>query len=302
MAEDKSSGAVQEALIAIGALAVEAGRRPRLRESLLPPTLSAEWTKAADDGSREFALAAALAGLDAATVDESFRLPFRRHLAPLGRAKGHDAWDDTTEAHALAVWTGRNLVRDMGRVLERRLIEAQRKVFVHRVGSDKLPEPELPLHGWRTAPLSAVAAFLEGRTDDDRIAALAAGLAWARTSAPTSESLAREDALPFAYAALKPLFTHSGIENETGRRLVDPLPLVRLLRAGRGDEAVGLAQHMARGAGLPTPFASRSQIAAPMSERLAAALLFPLSPIAIERLVARAYPEMNPEGENTDAA
>jgi CRISPR-associated protein Csx17 len=190
----------------------------------------------------------------------------------------------------------------MGRVLERRLIEAQRKVFVRGAGLDKPPERELPLHGWRTAPLSAVAAFLEGRTDDDRIAALAAGLAWARTSAPTSDSFAREDALPFEYAALKPLFTHSGIKNETGRRLLDPLPLVRLLRAGRGDEAAGFAQRMARGAGLPTPFASRSQIAAPMSERLAAALLFPLAPIAIERLIARAYPEMNPEGENTDAA
>lgn len=302
LAEDASSEAVQKVLIAIGALAFETGRRPKLRESLPPPFLSAEWTKAADDGSREFALAAALASLDAATTDESFCMPFRRHLAPLGRAKGRDAWDDTTEAHALAVWTGRNLVRDMGRVLERRLIEAQRKVFVRRAGSDKPPGPELPLHGWRTAPLSAVAAFLERRTDDDRIAALAAGLAWARTSAPTSESLAREDALPFAYAALKPLCTHSGIENETGRRLVDPLPLVRLLCADRGDEAAGLAQRMARGAGLPTPFASRSQIAAPMPERLAAALLFPLAPRAIGRLIARAYPEMNPEGANTDAA
>lgn len=304
LAEDKSSGAAQEALIAIGALAIEAGRRPRLRESLPPPFLSAEWTKAADDGSHEFALAAALASLDATTTDESFWMPFRRHLASLGRAKGRDAWDDTTEAHALAVWTGRNLVRDMGRALERRLIEAQRKVFVRRTGMDKPPEPELPLHGWRTAPLSAVAAFLEGRTDDDRIAALAAGLAWARTSAPTStsESLAREDALPFAYAALKPLFVRSGIENETGRRLVDPLPLVRLLRTGRGDEAAGLAQRMARGAGLPTLFASRSQIASPVSERLGAALLFPLAQMAVERLIARAYPEMNPEGENTDAA
>lgn len=311
LAEDPSINAVQEALIAIGALTVETGRRPKLRESLPPPHLSVEWMEAAgkNDNSHEFALAAALASLDAtaASGEHCFRLPFRCHLAAMNvvvkkdRVEDRwydirDQWDDTTEAHALAVWTGRNLVRDMGRVLERRLIEAQRRKFLH----DK--KPELPLHGWRTAPLSAVAAFLEGRTDDDRIAALAAGLAWARTSAPTSESLAREDALPLAYAALKPLFTHSGIENETSRRLVDPLPLVRLLRAGRGDEAAGLAQRMARGAGLPTPFASRSQIAAPMSERLAAALLFPLAPMAVERLIARAYPEMNPEGENTDVA
>lgn len=309
LAEDASSEAVQKALIAIGALAFETGRRPKLRESLPPPFLSAEWTKRADDGSHEFALAVALANLDstAASGEHGFRLPFRRHLAPMNvvtkkdRVEDRwydirDQWDDTTEAHALAVWTGRNPVRDMSHVLERRLIEAQRREFLR----DK--KPELPLHGCRAAPLSAVAMFLEGRTDDDRIAALAAGLAWARTSASTSESRTREDALPFAYAALKPLFTHSGIENETGRRLVDPLPLVRLLRAGRGDEAAGLAQRMARGAGLPTPFARRSQIVAPMSERLAAALLLPLAPMAVERLIARAYPEMNPEGKNTDAA
>lgn len=305
MTSDESPEVAQQALIAIGEIALACAVRPKLRKSDKknaepplppPPFLSAEWTKAADDGSHEFTLAAALASLDAATTDESFRLPFRRHLAPLGGAKGRDAWDDTTEAHAVAVWTGRNLVRDMGRVLERRLIEAQRREFL-RDG-----KPELPLHGWPSAPLSAVAAFLEGRTDDDRIAALAAGLAWARRSAPMSESPAREDVLPFAYAALKPLFTHSGIENETGRRLVDPLPLVRLLRAGRGGEAAGLAQRIARGAGLPTPFASRSQIAAAMSERLAATLLFPVAPMAVERLVTRAYPEMNPEGENTDVA
>jgi CRISPR-associated protein Csx17 len=324
MAADESWEAVQQALIAIGEIALACARRPKLRTSDKkngqpplppPPRLSAEWTQGADDGSHEFALAAALACLDAtAESDEHcFRLPFRRHLAPMNvvAKKYHvenrwydvkDQWDEKTEAHALAVWTGRDLIRDMGRVLERRLIEAQRKVFVRRVGLDKPPEPELPLYSWRTAPLSSVAAFIEGRTDDDRVAALAAGLAWARTSAPTAEGLIREDILPFAYAALKPLFTHSGIENETGRRLVDPLPLVRLLRADRGDEAVGLAQRMARGAGLSTPFASRSQIAAPMPERLAAALLFPIASMAVERLVARAYPEMNSERKNTDVA
>jgi CRISPR-associated protein Csx17 len=316
LAGDQSIDAVQEALIAVGALAVETGRRPKLRESLPPPRLSAEWTRAAgeDDNSYEFALAAALAGLDAtaASGEQRFRLPFRRHLAPMNvvakkdrvEDRWHDIrdqWDDTTEAHALAVWTGRDLVRDMGRVLERRLIEAQRTSFV-RAGTDGRPEIELPLFGWRAAPLAAVAAFLEGRTDDDRIAALASGLAWACSSVPAPANAKREDALPFAYATMKPLFAPSGIERKMGRRFVDPLPLVRLMRAGRGDEAVRLAQRVARGAGLSTPFADRGHAAVLAPERLAAALLFPVARKAADRLVARAYPTLNSEGEDTNAA
>ena len=172
LAEDRSNAVVQEVLIEIGSLTLNAGRRPNLRTNLSPPSLSKEWMKAGDDDTHEFILAAALAGLDAATRDRDFRLPFRRHLAPLALAKGRDVWADTTEAEALAVWTGRDLVRDLTSVLARRLIEAHRHEFVYNDSS------ELPLRGWRTAPLAAVMAFLGDRTDDERIAALAAGLAW----------------------------------------------------------------------------------------------------------------------------
>ena len=43
-----------------------------------------------------------------------------------------------------------------------------------------------------------------------RIAALAAGLAWCRMGSRTGSGK-REDALPFAYMALKPLFAPEGI-------------------------------------------------------------------------------------------
>ena len=124
LAGDDSAEAVQEALIAVGALMLEVGRRSKLRESLPPPPrLSEEWVRVANDGSHEFALAAALASLDGAS--EAFRLPFRRHLAPLDWPKGRESWSGTTEAQALVVWSGRSLIRDMGLVLKRRLIEAR---------------------------------------------------------------------------------------------------------------------------------------------------------------------------------
>lgn len=317
LAADASHDAVQEALIAIGALTLEGGRRPKLREGLHPPRLSAGWVEAAgkDDETHEFALAAAIASIDATTRtkpdDAGFDLPFRRHLGPLAPGPRQDAWDDTTESRALAVWSGRDLVRDMGAVLERRLIEAQRREFLR--GN----QPELPLRGRGTAPLAAVLAFLAGRTDDDRIAALSAGLAWVRSPFGLRSGVERHETLPFAYAALKPLFDPKGVaiprpprngnrsygkDDDRPRKIVDPLPLLRLARAGRADEAVRAAQHIAHGAGLSAPFAALRPPRAADPARLAAALLAPLSDADIEALAWRAYPNLTQDEEQTDAA
>jgi CRISPR-associated protein Csx17 len=295
--------AAQEALIALGALMLEIGRRPKMRESVPPaPRLSRDWIAAADDGSHEFALAAALASLDANT-EGGFRLPFRRHLGPLGWPNGREAWVDSSEAQVLAVWTGRGLLRDMAAVCERRLVEAQRRTFIRQDEPEQRANPELPLRGRRTASLRSVAAFLAGSTDDARIAALAAGLAWARAAGPASAVPAREHVLPFAYAALKPLFEPSGVGPDPGeRRTIDPLPLVRLLRGGRVDDAVTFAQRLARGANLPAPFAHRDSGPAIGAVRVLAALLFPIAPMAQQRLLGRAYPNLARTGEETDAA
>ena len=286
---DGSAQAVQEMLMAFGALMLEVARRPKLRDAKdglrPPPPPSEEWTEAADDGSHEFALAAALASLDA-TGD--IHLPFRRHLAPLDGSQ--ESWADTTEAQVLAVWTGRSLIGDTALVLERRLIEAQRHSFTNHENA------ELPLRGWRAAPLAAVAAFLAGQTDDARIAALAVGLAWCRTGRHANPGT-REEALPFAYAALKPLFAPEGVgpAEVNEKKRVDPLPLVRLIRAGRVGDAIGHAQIVAQGAGLPAPFIKREPAASLDPDRLTAALLFPIAPKAHVRLIERAYPDLKKE-------
>ncbi len=305
LAGDGSAGAVQDALITLGALALETGRRPKLRakrDGLSPPRrLSSAWAEAADDGSHEFLLAVALASLDATDAggeESAFRLPFRRHLAALVSNRRDDVWDDKTEAKALVVWTGRDLVRDMAEVLERRLTEAQRHAFVDRAGN-----AQLPLRGRRTAPLAAVTAFIARHTDDERIARLAAGLAWTRTRGGAPFGSGREDAIPFAYAVLKPLFAPDGVgQDEDDRKTVDPLPLVRLLRARRAEDAVALAQRMARGAGLPAPFAGLESLLPADPLRLAAALLFPIHEKAFDHLIARAYPSLTQDEQDSHAA
>jgi len=303
LAGNATNGAAQEALIVLGVLMLEIVRRPRLREILPPPrSLSREWISAADDGSHEFALATALAGLDAVT-EGGFRLPFRRHLGPLGPSNGQEAWVDNSESHTLVVWTGRNLLHDLAAVLERRLVEARRRTFIRASDPEQPAIPELPLRGRPTAPLASIAAFLADRTDETRIGALAAGLAWVRPVVNAPTATVREDALPFAYAALKPLFEPAGIgPAPVERRIIDPLPVVRHLRAGRADNAVSMAQRLVRSAGLPAPFAQRDLRQTADSRRLTAALLFPIAPLAHQRLVERAYPDLTRTVEETDVA
>jgi CRISPR-associated protein Csx17 len=317
LTQSESSEAVQRVIIAIGRLIAASTRITKLLQTDKkdqtavfgpPPRLSAAWAAEAEDGSHEFALAAALSGIDAAEItnDATLGFPFRRHLAPIkvrrdAHGRDYDSWDDSTNSKVLAVWTGQNLVRDMVAVLDRRLVEAERRNFLQ--ANSNPPLNELPLAAWRTAPLASVAAFLAEKTDDARIAALVAGLAWVRIRRLELAAAEREDALPFAYAALKPLFDPAGLGPESDRRrIIDPLPLVRLLRGGRSYDAISAAQRFARGAGLASCFVDVTTSTSMDPMRLAASLLFPIAPLARDRLIERAYPDMKNDQEESDAA
>jgi len=290
LAADGGPEAVQRVLRMLGRFTLEAARRPKLRETVSPPpSLNSDWLFQARDGSEEFAIATSVAGLDAHSVDQQYRLPFRRHLAPLD---AENKWAKGTEAESLVVWSGRNLAHDLAAVLERRLIEAQRHEFVRREEGEKAIQ-ELPLRSTRPAPLKAIAAFLADETDDERIAELAAGLAWVRMKPYEQTS---ESPLPMAYALLKPLFHASGVGPEGQRKIINPLPLLNMIRAGNVPQAVKRAQALVRGAGLEAPFANQ-KIATPVDkDRLAAALLVPISDSACTRLIERVYEF--PEEEN----
>jgi CRISPR-associated protein Csx17 len=330
LAGDVLPDAVQEGLIAVGAVSLECARRPRLRATdegrrplTPPPPLSAQWRTLADDGTAEFKLAAALAGLTAeATPDargDVMLMPFRAHLAPLTAGRRLDQWAKGTAAEALVVWRGRDLHRDATAMLDRRLVEAQRHNFVRRVASGTLT-PELPLRGWPNAPLWAVTAFLAGEVDLDRIAALVAGLAWVAAppfgnngavpdkTAAARETVAREHPIPYAYAAIKALMRPGGILTEeqvrallkgegarrvSGRspRLVDPLGATRLVAAGRVADAVRVARSLAIGVQLRTPFSIEGSTFDTMG--LSAALAFPISDLAFAVLTDRAYPDLS---------
>jgi CRISPR-associated protein Csx17 len=308
----------------------------------------------ADDGSAEFRIAAALASLGwedtrstassdatpgAAGEEESAepeseaaadapardhpprRLPMAAHFAPLDLSVADQPWwrwnDDRPagerSAEPLAVWGAGGLVRNMVAVLERRLIEQAMRGL-----EDK------PLAAAAPARLSDVLAFLtDPGFDDARCARLLAGLVWAKPAHLKVDQRERQHP-PFAYAALKPLFTPDAtLRAETilpeGARLPVPPGLIARLRTGQTDAAVRSALARARASGLVSPFdparmgGTETRFGAGLrGDRLAAALLIPITPTALKTLIEVAYEEPKddedpptepaPSEETTDAA
>ena len=343
-ARQKGEG-TRNALIALGGFVRWITTNPRAREVLRPPpVVHHRWVDEANDGSPEFRVAAALAGLGVAgqradrtkssalhkaddatgTQQPPGALPMASHFAPIDEDRyardRRPVWSASTNTPNV-VWGTGNLVSNMIAVLERRLVEATIRGL-----SDK------PFASASHARLADIAAFLSGDFDDSRCAALLAGLIWARPAYPRMIPTASLVPITFAYGALKPIFT----PDETLRRLrvlaetarlPVPLELIPQLRAGgnrpdgrASDAAVRTALARARGSGIPSPFdparsggrpgiaeCSRYGAGVP-ADRLAAALLIPISDRALKSLVNRAYPgviaEPNTESmeDTTDAA
>lgn len=245
--------------------------------------------------------------------------PMAAHFAPLdekgffhrGRLSKRRTWSEG-DPPPTVVWGAGPLVPNLIAVLERRLVEASTRGL-----EDK------PLSGATTARLADVAAFLSADFDDARCAALLAGLVWAQPArlrpAPRQPEAAP---VPFAYAALKPVFTPDAALRAAGAlpaasRMPVPPGLVAGLRAG-GDSrdgrateaAVRLALARARASGLPTAFdaarpGSRQSTteggrmgAGVSAGRLAAALLLPLGDGDLTALIERACPGALTDDDN----
>ena len=356
----------ERAIIAVGQVAGWLALSPSGRNAIgaPPPLLSSTWLRRADDGSAEFRVAAALAGIglpsparpaqqpdsqnpgvaqpdwhgaeegssavpETAPAVEPTRAPgqgqtsaappMASHLAPLdertffyrGNLGTRRGWADGDPPPTM-VWGAGPLVPNLIAVLERRLVEASTR------GLD-----DKPLSGATAARLADVAAFLSADFDDARCAALLAGLVWARPARPRSTPRRPGSApVPFAYAALKPVFTPDASLRATGAvsasaRMPVPPGLVARLRTGGNsldgratDAAVRLALARARASGLPSPFGTggagspESTIeggrmgAGVPADRLAAALLIPIGDRDLTALIERAYPDALADDDN----
>ena len=309
----RSREGTRNALVALGGLARWMATNPKVREALRPPPLVApRWSRAADDGSPEFRVAAALAGLGSVgTTDDDQALPMAGHFAPVDGDRyvrsGRSDWSKS-ENTPNVVWGTGSLMRNMVAVLQRRLVEAKTS-----------GRAEKPFASVSHAHLADVLAFLTADFDDSRCAALLAGLIWARPAHKPASTSSPAVSLPFAYAALKPLFTPDAVLRRIGlltdtARLPVPPDLVARLRAGGNrtdgratDAAVQIALARARGSGVSSPFdpalsggrpgvAERSRYGAGLpAERLAAALLIPINDRDLKTLARRAFMETRTE-------
>jgi len=311
------SRSVQGAIGALGELVnwVRDSREAH-KEISPPPRLSRKRVQLADDQTAEYRVAVALASLGWSFGQKPWQ------VAPTGdEVPGTDTTEDTTDQEkriALAsqfasldpeailhkrrkwgdsqsqtrvVWGTGSLESNLIAVLQRRLIDES-------VAG--------PLDAAAPARLADIAAFMDNHFDDARCARLLAGLVWAvpRTQLPFVEPA--HPGVPFAYAAIKPIFTpaanlkaldNNGLSSLTGDIPIPP-GMVSHLRSGRVNEAVHLALARAHASGIACAFAGRSITQkSKIGRRLAAALLIPLNKNGLRTLIERAYPT---EKENED--
>jgi CRISPR-associated protein Csx17 len=253
------------------------GKEPRLTRPL--SGLSARWVLAADDGSLEVRIAAALASIR--PTDKVG--PLRAGLISVDPEK-HWAW---AEGNGQKSWNGATFAERLSGVLQRRMMDAER-----------LACDAKPLRGSIEVHPQDIAAFLEGNLDDGLIEDLLFGMTWiewwkAETEAAElrgrwSEPVARST-IPRSWALLKQLFRNDEVRRRTDE--VEPVgyepAVIPLLRAQRVGDACRLVARRLHSKGLkPT------RAVFPDGEdgmRLAASLLVPsrklqeISTLVLER-------------------
>ncbi len=259
---------VEEVLVALGACERALAKRHQwATDSYVRPLsgLSQRWLEEADDGSREFRMAAALASVHGYYPSDASRdelLPLRAHLEPVRTYRGGRAgWRE--ESSPDVVWQPGDPIEAMNRMMARRLVRASQG----QVGG-------WPDRGKIHVSLSDVAHFIEGRLDVRRIVDLAWGLVgidWTGMDPryPDTHGTLRPGAL-FALMKLCHVSDLPDIESTP----VEPR-IHRYASSGDGLRASRTAARRLRGSSL-VPKVDSVPLQGPRVRRAAAALLFPL--------------------------
>jgi CRISPR-associated protein Csx17 len=269
---------LQRVLRELGAIESLCATSPKAREAIPPvPALSLRWVADADDGSAEFRIATALAGLTVrGQLDgKPVALTLHPHLVPV--SLDGTSWDE----HSRRVcWGPGALTRNLAAVLRRRRLSAS------ALGNDA------DLLASRTgATLGDVLRFLDGATDDERIAELLTGLACVDLS---GLDFVRDEAtigLPTGYVVLKPLFTPESRLHDLGWLPADRslrLPAEIPARLGSGDvqTALQLGWRRLRALSLELPGKVPPRSIGVDGPRMLAALMIPLTFVSTRRLLS----------------
>jgi CRISPR-associated protein Csx17 len=268
--------ALQDVLVTVAAIDALAVRSRELRDKnrRLTGLAARDWLPLLDDGSVEFELAVALASLRTRGSGRSW---IRALTSPPA---------DSTDRQPIVGGLGRSpLVAVLAGCLARLAI------------ARPVPDPDLKpfskhwLNGARALParLASVEKFLQGETDDERLAALLAActmLDWSSGSDPLERDHQRREApVQPSFAVVAPFFHPRKTAGEgESASLVADVSWPRMLIARRTADVVSEALRQLRIGGFETVIVFPALID-PL--RLAAACLVPISNGAAESLVAR---------------
>jgi len=248
-----------EAIQATGT-AIEAGPIPSLRP---------EWVDAIDDGTPEIRLALSLGSAATSYFKERPADPVRHHLLPLEPgARRFQVREKRLMKDPRVVMSGRDPIRDLSALVERRLIEAGMK---GERRSRLVPAPGCGAH------LNDIALLLQGAINLDKAFGLARALMaikwdrWTRDHCPRpapSEECPDETWLAVRVACLPwPLTKDKDIP-------ADPR-IVRLLMSGTPYRAIDIARTRLQSAGIRPPLRGGATDAG-AAQLWAAALAFPI--------------------------
>jgi CRISPR-associated protein Csx17 len=265
-----------EALQATGT-AIEAGPMPALRP---------DWVAAVADGSAEVRLALALGSAAATYYEGRPGDPIRHHCLPLEpkNPRRFKTADKKLVNDPRVVLSGRDPIRDLSAIVDRRLIEAGMK------GQRRSRLVAAPGCGAR---LDDLARFLSGAVDLDKLLGLARAFMaikwdkWSReqlSRTASSTELPEECWLAVRLACLPwPL---------TGDKDIPADPrMVRLLSSGDASRAIEIARNRLRSVGIRPPMQA-GVTDAESARRWAAALAFPIHPDTALRVAAILDPLM----------
>jgi len=262
-----------EALQATGT-GIEAGPIPALRP---------EWVEAVHDGSAEFRLALALGSAAASYFKDKPTDPIRHHFLPLeSGARKFKIADKRLVNDPRVVVSGRDSLRDLAAIVERRLIEAaqqgqRRSRLVAATGCG--------------ARFDDLAQFLSGAVDLDRLFGLARAFMairwdkWNRDVLPHSRPT---DEMPEeCWLAVRLCCLPFAIDD------VHDIPaderIVRLLISGDASRAIEIARQRLRSVGIRPPMYAGTTDPE-TARRWAAALAFPIH----RRTAQRAMIQLDP--------
>ena len=247
--------------------------------------LSPNWLEQANDGSPEFRLAAAIAGIRGV---RDVTGSFRTFLEPVEFKGAYANW---FPGSCSAVWSRRDVAANLAAVFQRRQMDAFRKSTETR---------GIPLQSPRFASLNDVSAFLDHSIDDDKLEDLIWALSaidWSAVRKSEPQQTNRVPMIPFEFGVPRLLVEPLKLGGNNGTWGMDaravpttPDPAVFHQLASGRDNAVQHAVDVAAlrlksGGRLVNGYRNRLRSGKPLAvtsrvnpERLLAAMLFPLAP------------------------